>query len=176
MVTGGLTDPVTIPLAADERTTLTAFLAHYRRQFLDRCRRVRDDDLRRPLTGSGLTLARLLTHLAYVERVWFTVRLDGAQLPPPFAGLDWRRDVDAEMTVSDGWAGEDLIALLEQTIEDSDRRLRASGSLDRPTEGVDGNGDHWSLRWILVHLIEEYARHCGHADLLREAVDGDLAD
>ncbi len=165
-----------IPLEADERTMLMAFLTFYRNEFIERARGLDAEQLQVALTESGLTLGRLLTHMAFVEQIWFAIRLDGEEPQPPFADLDFDADEDAEMTLSHGMTFDDAIGVLWSAIEDADRRIAASDSLDRRTERTNRDGEHWSLRWILVHMIEEYARHCGHADLIRESIDGNTAD
>ena len=165
-----------IPLEADERTMLMAFLTFYRNEFIERARGLDADQLQVPLTESGLTLGRLLTHMAFVEQIWFAIRLDGEEPQPPFADLDFDADEDAEMTLSHGMSSDEADATLRAAIEDADARIAASASLDRRTVRANRDGEHWSLRWILVHMIEEYARHCGHADLIRESIDGDTAD
>ncbi len=165
-----------IPLEADERTMLMAFLTFYRNEFIERARGLDAEQLQVALTESGLTLGRLLTHMAFVEQIWFAIRLDGEEPQPPFADLDFDADGDAEMTLSHGMTFDDAIGVLWSAIEDADRRIAASDSLDRRTERTNRDGEHWSLRWILVHMIEEYARHCGHADLIRESIDGNTAD
>ena len=161
-----------IPLEADERTMLMAFLTFYRNEFLDRARGLDADGLQRSLTDSGLTLGRLIVHMAFVEDIWFTVRLDGDEPHPRFAELDFAADPDAEMALSTGKTFDELVVILEEAIADADRRIGASQTLDRRTVRTTRDGEHWSLRWILVHMIEEYARHCGHADLIRESIDG----
>jgi len=63
----------------------------------------------------------------------------------------------------------------DAAVEDSNRRTAAASSLDQLSSAPTWTGEHWNLRWVLVHMIEEYARHCGHADLIRESIDGDQA-
>jgi uncharacterized damage-inducible protein DinB len=165
-----------IPLEADERTMLLAFLDYYRVEFIDRARGLDPDQLQIPLTDSGLTLGRLIIHMAYVEQIWFAIRLNGEEPQPPFAGLDFDADPDAEMALSHGRSFEDLVAEFDAAVADSTQRIAASDSLDRRTERTNRDGKHWNLRWILIHMIEEYARHCGHADLIRESIDGNTVD
>lgn len=85
-------------------------------------------------------------------------------------------DRDAEMTLAQSWPGERLFARFEAAVVDSRARVESADSLDQLSKESNSDGEHWSLRWILVHMIEEYARHCGHADLIRESIDGDAAD
>ncbi|MEL7158786.1 MAG: DinB family protein, partial [Actinomycetota bacterium] len=165
----------TIPLDADESTTLSAFLDFYRAALLDRAHGLDDEQLRRTHAPTTLSLARLLGHLAFVEYTWFANRLDDEAMPEPWASLDWAADPDAEMTLAESMPGDELRAAYLAAGADAGRRTAAAESLDQLSARADGAGDRWTLRWILVHMIEEYARHCGHADLIRESIDGDQA-
>ena len=164
-----------IPLEADERTMLLAFLDFYRAELRDRAWGLDAAQLDRQHPPTTLTIARLLSHMAWVEEIWFRVRLDGDDFGDPWATLDWDADDDAEMTHGEQLGPDELVALYDRSIDDSNRRIAAATSLDQRSVGTNRDGDHWSLRWILVHMIEEYARHCGHADLIRESIDGDTA-
>ncbi len=168
-------EPPPIPLQADERTTLLAFLDFYRAALLDRAYGLTHDQLQLRLSPSTLTLSRLLGHLALVERSWFQDRFAGEEMPEPYASFDWEADFDAEMTLAQTWPVEELFAQFELSVADSRLRVNAASSLDQLSVRPNHEGKHWSLRWILVHLIEEYARHCGHADFIRESIDGDRA-
>lgn len=165
-----------IPLEADEPTMLRAFLDFYRVELVDRARGVSADELQITLTDSGLSLGRLISHMAWVEQIWFTVRLDGEAFRAPFDSLDFDADEDAEMALSAQWSFDELVGHFDDAVADSNRRIDASEYLDRRTVATNKAGDHWSLRWILIHMIEEYARHCGHADLIRESIDGNTVD
>jgi len=152
---------------------LLAFLDFYRAALVDRALELTDEELQVALPPSTLTLARLLGHMAMVERTWFLERFDGEAMPEPWASLDWDEDRDAEMTLAQTWSSEELFAEFERSIADSRVRVSNASSLDQLSVGTDRSGEQWSLRWIVVHMIEEYARHCGHADLIRESIDGD---
>jgi uncharacterized damage-inducible protein DinB len=165
-----------IPLEPDERTALETFLDFYRAALLDRAYGLDDSQLRVGLAPSSLTLARLLGHMAFVEQIWFRNRFDGLDPVEPWASLDWEADGDAEMTITDGWSAEEITERFVAACDDSRQRAAAASSLDQRSVATSRNGEHWNLRWILVHMIEEYARHCGHADLIRESIDGDTAD
>ncbi len=80
------------------------------------------------------------------------------------------------MTRADTLPSEQLLAEFNEACDDSRRRTAAAESLDQLSVATNPRGERLNLRWILVHMIEEYARHCGHADLIREAIDGDTAD
>lgn len=164
-----------IPTDADERSTLMAFLTYYRADLLDRCWGLTDEQLRQPLAPSTLTLGRLIAHMALVEYEWFRVRFSGDDMPEPWRSLDFDADRDAEMTMADTATGADLTAGYQTSIADSDSIIAATASLDA-TSQEERDGARWNMRWILVHMVEEYARHCGHADLIRESIDGDLAN
>lgn len=151
---------------------LEAWLDFHRATLALKCSGLKDDQLRLPAAApSSMTLLGLVQHLAEVERNWFQRVFAGQDLPPVFGqsngdgfalqpdqGLDeamaaWRREVAR---------GRELIA---------DASLDDSGRL--PDEEAGHVGDQGvSLRWIMVHMIEEYARHNGHADLIRERIDG----
>lgn len=165
-----------LPLQADERTTLVAFLGYHRAALIDRALGLSDEQLQRAHPPSSLTLARLIGHLILVEQIWIAHRLDGDPESEPYASLDWTADPDAEMTLAQTWTADELLERFHTMAADSQRRIDRAPSLDTLTVGTNGGGERWNLRWILVHLIEEYARHCGHADLIREAIDGDLAE
>ena len=159
---------------------LVSFLDYYRAELLDRAHGLTADQLRRTHPPSTLSLARLLGHLAYVELTWFAERFDGADLGEPWSSLGWDHDEDAEMTMAEGWPVEELLDRFDEAVTDARRRVEAvlakgAAALDTPSAQANRDGEHWSLRWILIHMIEEYARHCGHADLIRESIDGDLA-
>lgn len=169
------------PLRADELTTLRAFLDFHRDTLRWKTAGLTSEQLNAAHPPSSLTLGGLVKHLALVESGWFAEKLDGDTLMPPFDTVDWDADGDWEFHSAADDSPEELRALLDAAVADSDRRIEsafAAGGLDgtsaresrRPGEGA------FSLRWILVHMIEEYARHNGHADLLREALDGSTGE
>ncbi len=166
--------PPDIPLQAGEREMLLAFLDFYRAALIDRAYGLTAEQLQLPHPPSTLTLSRLIGHMAVVEYYWFREVLDGADEPEPYASLDWDADPDAEMTLAQTWTVDELLGRFEEAVADSRRRVDRAASLDQLAATSNREGEHWSLRWILVHMIEEYARHCGHADLIRESIDGDV--
>ncbi len=152
------------PDSAPEKEMLSAFLDYHRATLLIKVDGVSDADLRRKPTVSSMSLLGLIKHLAYVERFWF----QGA-----FASIDvtfpWTKDdPDADWRIEDSESTEDILALFKAEVAKS-QEITAAGHLDAIAhrEGAD-----CSLRWILVHMIEEVARHNGHADILRETIDG----
>jgi hypothetical protein len=127
------------------------------------------------IPSSALTLGSLLKHLAGVEDYTFTVKLSGTPLGDPWEGFGWDGSTDWELTSAAEDSPEELYALWDGAVARSTARLEAAladGGLDQPIHSSAPDGSHANLRRLLCDLIEEYGRHTGHADLLREAVDG----
>jgi len=154
---------------------LNAYLDFYRAALKDRAFGLSHDQLQLAHPPATLTLARLIGHMTMVEYVWFRDRFDGHRMVELFDSLNWDADTDAEMTLAQTWPVEELFERFDTAIDDSRARSNAAASLDAVSARTNHEGEHWSLRWIMIHMIEEYARHCGHADLIREAIDGDVA-
>lgn len=161
------------PPAADERTTLDAFLEHQRVTLLLKTDGLQHEQLNRPLPTSQLTLAGLLKHLALVEDDWIQVRFCGRPDPEPWASAPWEEDRDWDFHTAGQDEPDALRDLYRQACQRSRDAIRGTG-LDALSVDRDRQGRQWSLRWVLTHLIEETARHNGHADLLREAIDGSV--
>ncbi|MFB6892266.1 DinB family protein [Kitasatospora sp. NPDC056327] len=159
------------PLAAGELATLTGFLDFQRGTFAWKCAGLTTEQLRaRPLLPSTLSLLGLTRHLAEVERGWFrNVLADEGR-----AGF-WRRPDDsfAEFD-ADGADPEEAFSVWRGECAHARELVAAAPSLDvlGHHRAADGKETAYSLRWILTHMIEEYARHNGHADLIREHLDG----
>ncbi len=168
--------------AADERTTLTQFLDYFRATLALKIDGLTDDQARSPaIEPSDLNLLGLVRHMADVERGWFRRQLADEQVPPLFYGpAHPDGDEDGDMHPGPQDTVADAMAAWQAEIEVARRLERATPSLDdlsaRRPSGHDHDHRQPSLRWILVHMIEEYARHCGHADLLRERIDGSTGD
>jgi uncharacterized damage-inducible protein DinB len=162
------------PLAADEVTTLRGFLALYRATIRRQCSDLTGEQLDQPLPPSPMTLGGMLKHLAYVEDWWFSVVLHGNEEAEPWASVDWQADEDWDWHSAAEDSPAELLRLYDAAIETSDRAIDqalADGGLDHRAQRTS-HGKHPSLRWIMVHMVEEYARHAGHADLIRESIDG----
>ena len=122
-----------------------------------------------------MTLGGLLAHLALVEDWWCSEWLLARPPASPWIGVDWASDPDADWDLAGRLGPAELHDLWRQAVgrsRTSVAKALADGGLDGPARRRDDEGRSPSLRWILVHMIEEYARHIGHADLLRESVDG----
>jgi uncharacterized damage-inducible protein DinB len=156
------------PREAGERETLTAFLDFQRATLAVKCAGLTAEQLRiQAVQPSNLSLLGLVRHMAEVERNWFRTVLGGEPMATIFApGLDWEPAL-AEVTEADP---DEALAAWEAECARARELVAAAPSLD-VTGDRDGRGTY-SLRWVLVHMIEEYARHNGHADLIRERLDG----
>ncbi|WP_345700811.1 DinB family protein [Kitasatospora terrestris] len=164
------TQRVDPPLSADETTMLTGWLDYHRATLALKCEGLTDEQLReRSTPPSTLSLLGLVRHMAEVEQFWFLAILDGQDLGED--GIYWtREDEDGDFNNVDTADPAADFAVWRQQIELA--RAAAAG-LPLDTVGKrERRGEKVSLRWILVHMIEEYARHNGHADLLRERIDG----
>lgn len=159
------------PLRADEKTMLCAFLDYHRATLLLKVDGVSDEDLRRPAVPSGTTLLGLVKHLAYVERWWFRRVFAGEEVS--FAWSDDDPDADFRIEPDDSTVA--VLDLYTGECERSREIVRDAGLDEGGRLGTHLRRAHPSeitLRWILVHMIEETARHNGHADILREMIDG----
>jgi hypothetical protein len=162
-----------IAAVADERTTLDAFLDYYREAIKAKVRGVSEEDARRRLVPTQTTLASLIKHLARVEMSWFQYRL--GQIP--LEELPYLQRVfevpDSDFRVEPNETVEMLVARYDEQCARS-REIAAKKQLDdivpHPELG------EVTMRWIVVHMIEETARHAGHADILREQIDGSTGD
>jgi uncharacterized damage-inducible protein DinB len=151
-----------------ERALLEAWLEFHRTTLLLKCEGLDDAQRKaRPVATSLLSLHGLLRHMGEVERSWFERVLLEQPQPPIWADPDVE---DSELVPLDDADWEADLATWQAQCERS-RAAAASRELD-DTGFRQRNGERYSLRWIYVHMIEEYARHNGHADLLRELVDG----
>ena len=162
------------PLAGTEVEHLLGALDRLRATFRWKAGDLDADGLRTRLPPSTLTLGRLLKHLAFVEDYTFTAKLAGSAPGEPWESTDWEAQPDWDFASADQDAPEALYALWDGAVARSRERVQdalAAGGLDKAAHIADGD-EHASLRRLVCDLIEEYGRHTGHADLLREAVDG----
>ena len=168
-------DPELLP-TADEPTLLHSFLEYYRSIFVRKAEGLTEAQVRLQLGPSELTLLGLVRHMTEVERGWFRRRFKALDAPPLYYD-DSDPDGDFHPAPTDTMPA----ALAALQLEIDFARLATAGmAMDALAMAVPTAqripGWQPSLRWILVHMIEEYARHCGHADLLRQAADGATGD
>jgi hypothetical protein len=162
------------PVAGDETATLLGSLERQRSILAWKCGKLDPAGLQATLGRSTITLGGLLKHLALVEDDYFSGRLLRREPEAPWDTVDWDADPDWEWHSAAGDTPEQLMALWQDALGRSRSAVTealADGGLDRPARNwPDGRAP--SLRRILIDMIEEYARHVGHADLIRESVDG----
>lgn len=145
---------------SDERTTLVAFLGYLRDSIVRKAEGVDDEMVRRPMVDSGTSLLGLVKHLTMAEVGWFQWTFAGRDVAIPALELEHGDTVDS--VVADyqaAWAASNAVV---EGCTDVEQRSA------RPGFGPE----EMSLRWVLVHMVEETARHAGHADILREQIDG----
>jgi hypothetical protein len=162
-------------LGGDEIATLLGFLDFQRATLEWKCSGLDAAGFAETVGASSMTLGGILKHLSLVEDYWFSHQLFGRRRQPPWDTVDWQADPDWEWHSAAEDPPEQLRALWRDAVGRS-RSLIAEalhdGDLARPAARPSPDGLVPSLRWIVVHMIEEYARHNGHADLIRESVDG----
>ncbi|MEU8799205.1 DinB family protein [Spirillospora sp. NPDC048819] len=155
------------PSGDDERTSLAAFLDFHRSTLLSKCSGLTGEQLAsKPVPSTSLSLLGLVRHLAENERWWFRRRFDQDEAVADLYCSDEHPDGDFDF--ADAADAEADFATYAREV-DLARRTAAGRSLD---EEFPGRGGTLTLRWVYLHMFEEYARHNGHADLLREAIDG----
>ena len=167
------------PLAGTEVEHLVGALDRLRTTFRWKADDLDAAGLQTRVGASSLTLGGLLKHLAANEDYAFTVKLRGAPMGAPWDASGWDGSNDWEFASAADDAPEQLYALWDGAVERSRARLDtalAGGGLDQLVHVSWPDGRHASLRRLLCDLIEEYGRHTGHADLLREAVDGRVGE
>ena len=177
------------PAAAGEAATLLGFLDFLRATIEWKTADLDTAALHRRLPGhpSEMTLGGMLKHLTFVEFWWFEAIARGEPTSEPWVSVDWDADPDWDWHSAAQDSAADLRALWSRQVEGS-RQIVVGLLADGDDADDDGAAalarthriregqDPVSLRWILTHMIEEYGRHCGHADLLREAIDGQTGE
>jgi uncharacterized damage-inducible protein DinB len=162
------------PTTSTERATLDGFLDYHRGTLAWKCADLPPEQLaRRATPPSTLSLLGILRHLADVEHSWFRVRLAGEAAPPLF-WTEAEPDLDFDGATADPEVVATAFAAWQREVARA-REIASRFDLE-DTFVHPGTGETLSVRWVLVHMIEEYARHNGHADLLREAVDGQTGE
>ena len=161
------------PYIAPERAMLEAWLDYHRVTLEQKCEGVSASKLReRAVPPSTLSLLGLVRHMAEVERNWFRRVFAGEEAPPLYYS---EQDPDGDFDGLDEADPNEAFTTWRAECDNGRSLTAAAGSLDQVGKR-ERRGEEVSLRWILVHMIEEYARHNGHADLLRERIDGVTGD
>lgn len=163
------------PVAGNERDMLLGALERQRGYLAWKCGNLDRAGLQATLGPSAMTLGGLLKHLAAVEDDMFSVKLHGRDRHPPWDTVDWNADPDWEWHSAAEDSPEQLVSLWQDSVSRSRTLIAeaiADGGLDRLASFTWPDGRTPSLRRLLIDMIEEYARHVGHADLIRESVDG----
>ena len=161
-------DRLPVPSTGDEKTMLSAFLDRYRETILWKLDGLTNAQAAQRLVPSATTLLGIVKHLAYVERWWFQMNFAGD--PVAFPWPEDEPDQDIDFRVAPGDTIESISALYQREIARS-REIIAGASVEDIGKGF-GKVEPRSLRWIMIHMIDETARHAGHADILRELTDG----
>ncbi|OKH98091.1 Mini-circle protein [Streptomyces sp. CB02923] len=159
------------PMDADERATLEGWLDFYRTTLAQKCAGLSEGQLREASAEpSSLTLLGLVQHMAEVERHWFRRVLTGEDVPTVFSTSVDVQPADRGFALSEDATFAKSRLLWQEEMERA-RKNSAAHALEDIGIGRF-RGSRVSLRWICNHMIAEYARHCGHADLIRERIDG----
>jgi uncharacterized damage-inducible protein DinB len=146
---------------ADEITMARAWLTHLRASAIYKLEDLDDAQLRWRPAPTANSLGAIAVHLGYAERLWFRAIFAGEQME-----MTWRAHM---FTLPDGWSRADVIKFYRAEIAAADAVLDAESSFDAPSRGPMRPT---TLRWVVDHMIEEIARHCGHMDITRELLDG----
>jgi uncharacterized damage-inducible protein DinB len=160
---------VRVPFTGAEKESLQVALDRHRDAVLWKLEGLGDDDLRRQMTPSGTSLLGLVKHLAAVEYGWFCDTFGRQTEPLPFDD----DDPDADLRIEPGETTEDVLAFYARARAAADQAI---DELDVEDTGTAWFGEAVTMRWVLIHMVEETARHAGHADILRELIDGMAGD
>jgi hypothetical protein len=167
------------PLAGSETEHLFGALDRLRTTFRWKADGLDEDGLRATIGASTLTIGSLLKHLAFVEAFYSRLKLAGQSPGAPWETIDWEANPGWDFSSAAGDSAEELYALYDDAVaraRSSYRTAVADGGLDQIVDASDDASRHASLRRLVFDLVEEYGRHTGHADLLREAVDGRVGE
>jgi uncharacterized damage-inducible protein DinB len=163
-----LCDRIDPPVAGSEKEVLSGFLDFLRATMLCKLDGLSDEEVRRPHEPSGLTLLGIVKHLADVERSWFRDVFRGEDFSERWNDPDperyWR--------IEPGETTADILAFYNTEVEQARQIVAAAEMSDVAKAELPPKLAGLQLRWIVTHMIEETGRHCGHADLIREAIDG----
>jgi uncharacterized damage-inducible protein DinB len=155
----------------DERWTLEGALDWYRAVVEHKVQGLESKEAKRIMTPTGLSLLGVIQHLGWVERAWFREVFTGEEVE----SIDSEADNSAEFAVDPDSTAESILEFYREEVERA-RKIVGGSSLETLSARTTSFGERVSLRWILVHMLEETARHAGHMDLMREAIDGRTGD
>lgn len=155
-----------------ERETLEGFLDWYRSVVERKVDGLRLDDATRVMTPTGMSALGIVRHLGWVERGWFRETFAGEDVE----AIDVDGDNSAEFAISSGDTIESVLDFYRTEVEESRRISSNAPSLDALSANETAYRERVSLRWVMVHMLEETARHAGHLDLMREEIDGQIGD
>jgi len=158
-----------VPFTAGEKQSLFVSLDRHRDVVLWKLDGLTDEQLRAPMTPSGTSLLGLVKHLAAVESGWFCETFGRETEPLPFD----QEDENADLRIDPHETTDEVLAFYARARVAADRVI---DELDIDDVGTAWFGDAVSLRWVLIHMVEETARHVGHMDILRELIDGATGD
>jgi hypothetical protein len=158
-----------VPFTGGEKESLKVALDRHRDAILWKLEGVAEDDLRRPLVPSGTSLLGLVKHLAAVEYGWFCDTFGRPTEPLPFDD----DDPDADLRIEPDETTADILAFYDRARTTADRIIEEIGVEET---GMAWFGEPVTMRWVLIHMVEETARHAGHVDILRELIDGMTGD
>lgn len=165
--------------AVNEVETLRGFLDYQRATLEWKCRGLSGEQLSVSVAKSAITLGGLLKHMTFVENEWFWRWIGDNDRLEPWLSADFETHPDWEFESAQNETPEMLLTRWKESMALSDKVLNDvlhAGGLDQLAKRTWPNGESPSMRWILVHMIEEYARHNGHADFIREAIDGETGE
>jgi len=158
-----------VPFTGEEKASLRASLERHRDVVRWKLEGLDDGRLRRPMTPSGTNLLGLVKHLGSVEYGWFCETFGRATEPLPFV----QDDPDADLRVEPHESTADILAFYDRANAAANQVI---DELEVEDTGTAWYGETVSLRWVLIHMIEETARHAGHLDIVRELIDGATGD
>jgi len=159
-----------VPFTGDEKESLRTALDRHRDVVLWKVQGLDDEQLRRPMTPSGTTLLGLVKHLAWVDSGWFCETFGREVETLPSISED---DEDSDLRIAADETTQDILSYYARARAASDKVIDA---LEVDALGTAWFGDQVSMRWVLIHMVEETARHAGHVDILRELIDGATGD
>jgi hypothetical protein len=162
----------TLGVRRDESETLRGFLDWYRAVVERKVEGLTLDQARTVMTPTGMSPLGIVKHLGWVERGWFREIFAGEEIEV----IDWEDDNSAEFAIGTSDTVDSILAFYRTEVEHSRGVVAGSPSLDALSAKPTKFREHVSLRWILVHMLEETARHAGHLDLMRETIDGRTGD